>query len=103
MRLDFQELYQYNFTNNPEPGNPRPPLDTTEAIRFIVMELNVTDIQPPGEDDGQELPVVFFTGSSRLLEASSVPGTSMNSNVRGTVRLTKQGEVRWTTYSVYFG
>lgn len=67
------------------------------------MELTVTDIQPPGEDDGQELPVVSFKGSSRLLEASSDPGTNTSSSIRGTVRLTKQGEIRWTSYSVYWG
>lgn len=67
------------------------------------MELTVTSIDPPGEDDGQELPVVSFKGKSRLLEASPVPGTNSTSSVRGTVRLTKEGEVRWTTYSVYWG
>jgi hypothetical protein len=103
MRPDFQELYQYNFANDPGPGNPRRPIDTTEAIRCIIMELTVTDIQPPGEDDGQDLPVVSFTGMSRLLDASSTPDTNTTSSIRGTVRLTKDGEVRWTTYSVYWG
>jgi hypothetical protein len=100
---DFQDLYQYNFANDPGPSNPRQPINTAEAIRFIIMELTVTDIQPPGEDDGQDLPVVYFTGMSRLLEASSTPGTNTPSNIRGTVRLTKDGEVRWTTYSVFWG
>lgn len=101
--LDFQELYHYNFANDPGPRTPRQPIDTTEAIRFIIMEINVTDIQPPGEDDGQELPVVHFTGTSRLLDAASALGVNTSSNIRGTVRLTKQGEVRWTTYSIYWG
>ena len=103
MRLDFQELYHYNFSNDPGDGNSRHPLDTTEAIRFINMELVVTDIQPPGEDDGQDLPVVYFTGTSSLQEASLDPTANMTSSIRGTVRLTKQGEVRWISYSVYWG
>jgi hypothetical protein len=63
----------------------------------------VTSIEPPGEEDGQALPVVHFTGTSRLLEASTDPNANTQSSIRGTVRLTKQGEVRWTSYSVYWG
>lgn len=67
------------------------------------MELTVTNIEPPGEEDGQRLPVVTFTGRSRLLDASTNQAMNTSSSVRGTVRLTKEGEVRWTTYSVYWG
>lgn len=51
---------------------PRPPLDRGEATRLILMELEVTRIEPPGPDDGQDLPVVHFTGVSRSLDADFV-------------------------------
>jgi hypothetical protein len=66
------------------------------------MELTVTEIGAPGEDDGQELPVVYFTGTSKLRDAMSDTHTP-TSNIRGSVRLTRQGEVRWTSFSVYWG
>lgn len=59
----------------------RPPIDTQEAIRLIVLKLRVTKIVPPGEDDGQALPVVHFKGSSRSMHASWDPNA--NSTLRG--------------------
>ena len=63
------------------------------------MEVRTTTIEAPGEDDGQELPVVHFRGTSRSMHASWDPNA--NSSIRGTVRLTKEGEIRWTTFSIY--
>lgn len=100
--LDYTELFAYNFNDNaPPPGQPRPPLDTQEATRLIIMRIRVTNIEPPGEDDGQALPVVHFTGDSRSTTLSWDPNAT--SSIKGTVRLTKEGEVRWTTFSVYYG
>jgi len=65
------------------------------------MELHATKIEPPGEDDGQSLPVVHFKGTSRSMHQSWDPNA--NSNIRGSVRLTPEGEVRWTTFSIYHG
>ena len=66
MCLDFTELFAYNFaTERPPDGEPRPPLDTVEAVRIIVMEVRVTKIEAPGPGDGTTLPVVHFTGTTR--------------------------------------
>ncbi|KAL8653944.1 MAG: hypothetical protein Q9226_003634 [Calogaya cf. arnoldii] len=100
--LDYRELFTFNFSENqPPPGQPRAPIDTEEAIRFIIVKLQVTKIEKPGEDDGQELPVVHFKGNSY----SALPPVDANANskIRGSVRLTPEGEVRWTTLSVFHG
>lgn len=45
--------------------------------------------------EGQRLPVVHFRGTSRSLHASWDPNA--NSKIRGTVRQTPEGEIRWTS------
>ncbi|KAL8676030.1 MAG: hypothetical protein Q9186_007407 [Xanthomendoza sp. 1 TL-2023] len=100
--LDYRELFTLNFSEDqPEADQPRPAIDTEEAIRFITVKLQVTKIEKPGEGDGQALPVVHFKGSSH----SALPPVDYNANskIRGTVRLTPEGEVRWTTFSVFHG
>ncbi|KAL8957905.1 MAG: hypothetical protein Q9183_005943, partial [Haloplaca sp. 2 TL-2023] len=100
--LDYRELFTFNFSEDqPAPGKPRPAIDTEEAIRFIVVELEVTEIEQPGVCDGQSLPVVHFSGRS----TSALPPVDPNANskIRGTVRLTRENEVRWTTFSVFHG
>ncbi|KAL9111125.1 MAG: hypothetical protein Q9227_004388 [Pyrenula ochraceoflavens] len=80
--LDYHELHAYNFsTPDPPPGVPRPALDTVEAIRLIIMNIRVTKVEPPGEDDHQSYPVVHFRGSSRSMHASWDPNA--NSTIRG--------------------
>jgi hypothetical protein len=102
VKLDFHELFHYNFAANQPPADvPRGPLETIEAIRLIVMELRVTSIENPGPEDGQDLPVVHFTGTSRSMHESWDPNA--NANMRGTVRQTKEGEIRWTSISIYHG
>ncbi|KAL8736696.1 MAG: hypothetical protein Q9166_000062 [cf. Caloplaca sp. 2 TL-2023] len=100
--LDYRELFSFNFgEDQPQPGQPRPPIDAEEAIRFITVKLHVTKIEKPSESDGQGLPVVHFKGSS----SSALPPMDFNANskIRGTVRLTPEDEVRWTTFSVFHG
>lgn len=100
--LDFTELFAYNFTSPSLPhGSPRPPLNTDEAIRMIVMHIKITRIEEPGPNDGQALPVVHFGGKSRPRYAHWDANAS--AHVKGSVRLTKEGEVHWTTFSVYNG
>ncbi|MCJ1324699.1 hypothetical protein MMC10_001361 [Thelotrema lepadinum] len=100
--LDYNELFAYNFTSAPlPPGEPRPALSTTEAIRMIVMHVSVTRIADPGPEDGQGMPVVHFSGTSRPRYAYWDPNA--RAHVRGEVRLTREGEVRWTTFSIYHG
>lgn len=79
---DYTELYSYNFAS-PQlpPDEPREPLDTHEAIRLITMNLKATIIEAPGAADGQALPVVHFTGTSRSVQASWDPNA--NSVIRG--------------------
>ena len=46
-------------------------------------------------------PIVHFKGMSRSMHSQWDPNA--NSSIRGTVRMTKEGEVRWTSISVYQG
>jgi hypothetical protein len=65
------------------------------------MELRVTHSSPPGPNDGQELPVVFFEGTAKSMHTQWDPNAS--SKIRGSVRLTREGEVRWQSVSVHGG
>jgi hypothetical protein len=51
---------------------PRPPLDRGEATRLILMDLEVTRIEPPGPNDDQGFPVVHFKGVSRSFDTDFV-------------------------------
>ncbi|KAL1620865.1 hypothetical protein SLS54_005795 [Diplodia seriata] len=80
--LDYTDLYHFNFEGHPIPDDqPREPITTQEAIRFITLNLRVRRIEPPGPGDGQELPVVHFTGTSRSMHTSWDPNA--NSKIRG--------------------
>ncbi|KAJ0310044.1 uncharacterized protein N0V96_005811 [Colletotrichum fioriniae] len=105
--IDYNDFFHYNFPIGEEPPPievPRPPLDVGEATRIILMKMYVVDVQPPGEDDGKELPVVHFDGLSRSVDDSwDENAHSQLRAIKGTVRMTKEGEVRWTTFSVFNG
>lgn len=79
----------------------RETLNTEEAIRHIIMDLKVCDVIAPGPSDNPSLPVVEFIGKSRSVDAHWDPNA--NSKIRGSVRLTPEGEVRWQTISVFYG
>ena len=79
--LDYTELFSFNFSSQQNDDQPRPPLDTEEAFRLIVCKLSVKKIEPPGEDEGQALPVVWFDGKSSSLRPSWDPNA--NSKIRG--------------------
>ena len=80
--LDYTELYDFNFGSGyPAATEPRPPLDTEEAIRLITMRIEVTSIEAPGEEDGQALPVVHFKGASSAVRPSWDPNA--NSRIKG--------------------
>ncbi|KAH8695803.1 hypothetical protein GQ44DRAFT_634574 [Phaeosphaeriaceae sp. PMI808] len=101
--LDYNDLWNFNFSNpamSVPSHQPRDPLTADEAIRHIVMDLKVTDVSPAGQFDNQALPVVHFSGKSRSVDASWDPNA--NSRIRGSVRLTPEGEVRWRTISVFY-
>ncbi|OAA62321.1 F-box domain, Skp2-like protein [Cordyceps fumosorosea ARSEF 2679] len=101
--LDYNDFFGFNFPPGDQmpAGQPRPGINVGEATRLIVLKLHVTKIEDPGPEDGQELPVVHFTGLSRMLEEDFDPSPS--SILKGTVRLTREGEVRWTSYSIFNG
>ncbi|EME78835.1 uncharacterized protein MYCFIDRAFT_98456, partial [Pseudocercospora fijiensis CIRAD86] len=114
--LDYNDLYAFNFSERIPDSQPREPIDTEEAIRLIRIKLQVTRIEAPGtrndedetEDDGdwrsfqgERLPIVHFRGTSRSLHASWDPNA--NSRIRGSVRQTPEGEIRWTTFSIFHG
>ncbi|KAH8197197.1 hypothetical protein TruAng_008651 [Truncatella angustata] len=108
--LDYTDFFHFNF--NPDgdmPSNvPRRAISYGEATRLILMKISVSAVEPPGPDDGQALPVVHFKGVSRSLDDNW--DENANSDMRGrgiemkgTVRLTPEGEVRWTTWSLFNG
>jgi len=103
--LDYNDLYAFNFEPDGRAETPphvdREPITTREAFRLIRLQLHVTAVEPPGEDDGQDLPVVHFEGLSRSTFMAWDPNA--NSRIRGTVRLTPSGAVRWTTFSIFHG
>lgn len=75
---------------------PRPPLSAGEALRLILLRLRVTKIEPPGEGDHPDWPVVHFRGFSRALDEGSW-NNEVDTEVRGTVRTTPEGEVWWSS------
>ncbi|KAI1426835.1 hypothetical protein F5Y12DRAFT_793566 [Xylaria sp. FL1777] len=101
--LDYTDFFAYNFgaEAQPPPHVPRQAISVGQATRLILMRIFVTAIEKPGPEDGQELPVVHFKGVSRSLDQSF--DENADSDLRGTVRLTPEGEVCWTTFSIFGG
>lgn len=100
--LDYNDLYAFNFESGPVHDNgEREPITTREAFRLIRLQLRVTSVEAPGPDDGQDLPAVHFEGSSRSTFMAWDPNA--NSRIRGTVRQTPSGAIRWTTFSIFHG
>ncbi|KAI1656709.1 hypothetical protein F4813DRAFT_121884 [Daldinia decipiens] len=104
--LDYTDFHLYNFAEGAQlPRDiPRPALDVGQATRLILMRIRVTSIEPPGPEDGQELPVVHFKGISQPLDDSYNDNANSDlKGMKGTVRLTREGEVHWTTFSIFNG
>lgn len=102
--LDYNDLYNFNFGPDAmmvPSDQPRIPLTTEEAIRHIIMDIQVTEVVSGDQFDNQDLPVVHFNGKSRSVDAPWDPNA--NSKIRGSVSLTPDGEVRWQTISVFYG
>ncbi|KAF2870054.1 hypothetical protein BDV95DRAFT_639108 [Massariosphaeria phaeospora] len=104
--LDYNDLWAFNFSSPSDaPGQPRSPLNTEEAIRHLMMKIRVTAIEPAGAgaDAGasKALPVVHFAGKTRSVDVTFDPNA--NSRIRGAVRMTPDGEVQWTTISIFYG
>ncbi|KAK1755999.1 hypothetical protein QBC47DRAFT_299537 [Echria macrotheca] len=100
---DYNDFFSYNFPLGDElPNNvPRQALDVGEATRVIMMKIHVTEIEWPEGEEGKGHPTVHFRGFSRSLDGSW--DENANSDLRGLVRMTPEGEVRWTTYSIFDG
>ncbi|KAH7303726.1 hypothetical protein B0I35DRAFT_383555, partial [Stachybotrys elegans] len=75
-------FYSHRYVQPPE-------IDRTQ------MRIYVTKIEPPGPNDGQALPVVHFAGISKRVTSTGYEYMTA-SMVQGTVRLTREGEVKWT-------
>lgn len=101
--LDYNDFYRFNFSDSrPLPlSTSRPPITTQEAIRLITLKLHVTKIEPPQPHTPHSLPTVHFKGTSRSMHSHWDPNA--NSTIVGTVSPTVEGEIRWTTLSVFFG
>jgi hypothetical protein len=99
--LDYTDLYSFNFEQLLPEEQEHEPIDTQEAIRLITLKIRVSAIEGPGPDDAQDMPVVHFTGTSRSMHTSWDPNA--NSKIRGSVRTTPEGAIRWTSFSIYHG
>ncbi|KAF2200576.1 hypothetical protein GQ43DRAFT_396099 [Delitschia confertaspora ATCC 74209] len=111
--LDWNDLYHFNFSAPPPNGRPRDPIYTREATRHIAMHLEVTKVEPYSksgnngvfydcvDDSNPAFPLVHFAGTSHSLDSSM--DSNAISDIKGTVRLTLEGEVRWTTISIFNG
>ncbi|AEO67048.1 uncharacterized protein THITE_2064207 [Thermothielavioides terrestris NRRL 8126] len=101
--LDYSDFFNFNFPviDRLPRDVPRAPLNAGQATRLILMRIRVTKIEPPGERDHPDHPVVYFEGFSRALDGSWAEDA--DANLRGTVRVTPEGEVRWTSYSIFDG
>ncbi|KAL6836509.1 hypothetical protein J3E69DRAFT_373520 [Trichoderma sp. SZMC 28015] len=101
--LDYNDFFSYNFTNPERDESPLHTLDVGEATRLIIMRIHVTKIEQAGPDSeySSDLPIVHYEGISRPLDDSWDDNAS--SDLRGTVGLTKEGEVRWTSVSIFQG
>jgi hypothetical protein len=102
--LDYDDLYHFNFNTTavrtPE-DQPYPPITMDEAVRHIMMHLQVTAITAPGKNDDQTMPVVHFSGKARAVDTNM--DANANSTIRGCVRMTAEGEVRWSTVWIFNG
>lgn len=65
------------------------------------MNLQVTDVTAPGPFEDPSMPIVHFRGKSKSVDAQWDPNA--NSGIRGTVRMTANGDIRWKTISVFHG
>jgi hypothetical protein len=75
--LDYRDFARFNFPTVPQYMNGRrPPLDTREAVRGLVMTLEVVQVVPPGPNDGKDLPVVHFRGTTRAPQDADPNATS---------------------------
>ncbi|KAG9786579.1 hypothetical protein ABEF93_004385 [Exophiala dermatitidis] len=100
--LDYNDLYAFNFESGDIPEDQeRDPITTREAFRLIRLQLRVKAIEHPGEEDGKDLPVVHFEGTSRSTFMAWDPNA--NSRIKGTVRQTPSGAIRWTSFSLFHG
>jgi hypothetical protein len=84
IHVDYNDLHAFNFSNTAMkiPSNqPRDPINTEEAIRHILMRLQITKLEAPGPFDNQSMPVAHFTGKSRSIDLSWDPNAS--SMIRG--------------------
>jgi len=104
--LDYNDLYRFNFERAARipPDQERDPIITREAFRLIRLQLHVSQIE---EQEGVDangkplLPIVHFEGTSRSTFMAWDPNA--NSKIRGTVSQTPQGNIRWTSFSIFHG
>jgi hypothetical protein len=99
--LDYTDLYAFNFEPLLPDDQEHEPIDTQEAIRLITLKIRVSAIEDAGPDDMPGTKVVHFVGISRSMHTSWDPNA--NSRIRGTVRTTREGAIRWTSFSIYHG
>ncbi|TLS28254.1 hypothetical protein PpBr36_01288 [Pyricularia pennisetigena] len=110
--LDYGDFFNFNFHNGvvEHTGElvtndmPRPIALAGEAARLMMMKIHVTKIEKlegRDEDKGSDAVVVHFSGFTELLHGFG--SQNLSSTIKGNVRLTPDGEVRWSTISVFAG
>ncbi|OAA68411.1 f-box domain protein, cyclin-like protein [Niveomyces insectorum RCEF 264] len=105
--LDYSDFFRFNFplVDRLPINMPRPALNQGEELRLVIMKLHVSRIDPPGEDDHPDFPVVHFEGSSHSMD--NPWDDNANSELRGDVHWTTMslfgGQPRWRSESVQIG
>ena len=99
--LNYTDLYRFNFEPMLPDDEEHAPIDIREAIRLIRLKLRVSRIEDAGPDEMPGTKVVHYSGTSRSLHTNWDPNG--NSKIRGSVRTTKEGAIRWTSFSIYDG
>ncbi|KAL8927219.1 MAG: hypothetical protein Q9208_002395 [Pyrenodesmia sp. 3 TL-2023] len=80
----------------PAESQPRPPWNWKDKFALMSMELRVTHVEPMYARGFGALPVVHFEGTRTYL--AQTQARHPNGKSRGTVSLTAEGEVWWTSF-----
>lgn len=102
--IDFMDFLKLNFPLELADGDPLQmplrPACLQQYFQLHAMRISVTSIESPGPNDGQTLPVVYFKGTSWPLNATDSDTPVV---CKGSVRLTRQGDVRWSIVVMHQG
>ncbi|KZS90325.1 hypothetical protein SISNIDRAFT_488532 [Sistotremastrum niveocremeum HHB9708] len=112
--MDYRDIYAFNFTPDGQSGTRDPEVflqeGFEEATRFITLDLQITGFSPTYSNSPSPLknkecglhtdlgprPTIHFSGTSK-------GGSGNESSVKGVVRVTRHGLIRWAFVSIFEG